>query len=122
MNAALIAGGIFAFGGLGSAARFAVHRGIVRSHPSEFPLGTFVVNIVGAFLLGALYGADAIGDAMELAGVGFLGGFTTFSTWIYESEKLAVDGYAHGAARNLLVSSAVGYLAVVLGVAIGRAI
>lgn len=122
MSPALVAGGVFLFGGLGSAARFAVHKRIVRSHPSEFPLGTFVVNIVGAFLLGLLYGANAIGSEMELAGVGFLGGFTTFSTWMYESERLAVDGYAHGAARNIAISSAVGYLAVVLGVATGQAL
>jgi CrcB protein len=122
MNGLAVAAGIFLFGGLGSAARFAVHKGIVRSHPSEFPLGTFIVNILGAFLLGLLYGAAAIGDAATFAGVGFLGGFTTFSTWMYESERLAVDGYANGAARNLAVSSAVGYLAVTLGVALGQAL
>lgn len=120
MNAAAVALGIFFFGGLGSIIRFWLHRSIVRGHPSEFPLGTFVANIGGAFLIGVLFGAHASGDGLKIAATGFLGGFTTFSTWMYESERLAVDGYAQGAARNLAVSSAVGFLAVTAGVAVGQ--
>lgn len=119
MNGLLVAAGIFFFGGLGSGARFWIHRSIVRSHPSEFPLGTFVANIVGAFLIGVLFGARVSGDELKIAATGFLGGFTTFSTWMYESERLGVDGYASGAARNVAVSSAIGFLAVTAGVAIG---
>ncbi len=122
MNGVLLALGVFFFGGLGSAARFWIHRAIVRDHPADFPLGTFIVNITGAFLIGLLFGASADGDEMKIAAVGFLGGFTTFSTWMYESEKLAVDGYAHGAVRNVAFSSAIGFLAVTLGVAIGQAL
>ncbi|MFT4050063.1 MAG: fluoride efflux transporter CrcB [Solirubrobacterales bacterium] len=120
MNGVLVVIGVFFFGGLGSAARFAIHRGVVRADPSDFPLGTFIVNIVGALLLGTLYGAHATSDFMEVAGIGFLGGFTTFSTWMYESERLNVDGYADGAIRNVAVSAAVGFLAVTIGVAIGQ--
>lgn len=119
MNGLVVALGVFLFGGLGSAARFAVHRGVVRADPRDFPLGTFIVNICGAFLLGLLHGAAVAGGAVEIAGIGFLGGFTTFSTWMYESERLAVDGYASAAARNIAISSAAGLVAVALGVAVG---
>jgi CrcB protein len=110
------------FGGLGSVARFAVHRGITREDPSAFPLGTFTVNVLGAFVIGVLYGADADHDLTVIAGLGFLGGFTTFSTWMFESERLNVDGYPIGATRNIAFSVAVGFLGVVAGVAIGQAL
>lgn len=122
MNGALVALGVAVFGGLGSVCRFSIHRSITREHPADFPLGTFIANIGGAFLIGALHGAGASSDFTTIAGLGFLGGFTTFSTWMFESERLAVDGYAHGAVRNIAFSTAIGFLAVTLGVAIGRAL
>lgn len=109
-------------GGVGSVARFAVHRGITREDPSAFPLGTFIVNVLGAFAIGVLFGADVSDDVAWIAGVGFLGGFTTFSTWMFESERLAVDGYPVTAARNIAFSTAVGFLGVVAGVALGQAL
>jgi CrcB protein len=118
----IVAIGIGLLGGLGSVARFAVHRGITREDPSAFPLGTFIVNILGAFAIGVLFGAGANEDLTRLAAVGFLGGFTTFSTWMFESERLAVDGYPVTAARNIAFSTAVGFLGVVAGVALGQAL
>lgn len=122
MSGLLLAIGIFFFGGLGSAARLWVHRRVVLAHPADFPLGTFAVNILGAFLIGVLFGAQASEVVVKVAAAGFLGGFTTFSTWMYESERLAVDGYGHSAFRNVAVSSAVGFLAVTAGVAAGQLI
>lgn len=121
MNAVLVAIGVGFFGGVGSVARFAVYRGVVRADPRDFPLGTFIVNVAGAFLLGLLFGLHAVHDAMLIAGLGFLGGFTTFSTWMYESERLIVDGYRGGAVRNIAFSTAAGFVAVTLGVLLGRA-
>jgi CrcB protein len=109
-------------GAFGSVARFAVHRGITREDPSAFPLGTFVVNVLGAFAIGILFGANADHDLTLIAGVGFLGGFTTFSTWMFESERLNVDSYPITAARNIAFSTAVGFLGVVAGVALGQAL
>lgn len=122
MSGLLVALGVAVFGGAGSVCRFAIHRGITREHPSDFPLGTFVANISGAFLIGVLHGYGASSDFTTIAGLGFLGGYTTFSTWMFESERLAVDGYAHGAVRNIAFSTAIGFLAVTLGVAVGQAL
>ena len=122
MNGVLVALAVGICGGVGSVARFAIYRGIVRTDPSEFPLGTFAVNVTGAFLLGLLFGLHAFHDLTLIAGLGFLGGFTTFSTWMYESERLAVDGYASGAVRNVAFSTAAGFVAVTLGVLLGRAL
>ena len=109
-------------GGLGSVARFAVHRGITREDPSAFPLGTFLVNVIGAFAIGILFGAKVDHDVTMIVGLGFLGGFTTFSTWMFESERLNVDGYPVAAARNIAFSTAVGFLGVVAGIALGQAL
>ena len=118
----IVAIAIGLLGGLGSVARFAVHRGITREHPSDFPLGTFVVNVIGAFAIGVMFGANADQDLTLILGLGFLGGFTTFSTWMFESERLNVDGYPVAAARNIAFSTAVGFLGVVAGVALGQAL
>jgi CrcB protein len=115
----LVALGVGLLGGLGSVIRFAVYRAVVRTDPSDFPLGTFLVNACGAFLLGLLFGLHAAHEVMLVAGLGLLGGLTTFSTWMYESERLVVDGYAAGAVRNLVVSTVVGLAAVAAGVALG---
>ncbi|MGH2960555.1 MAG: fluoride efflux transporter CrcB [Solirubrobacterales bacterium] len=117
----IVAVAVGLLGGLGSVARFAVHRGITREDASAFPLGTFIVNVLGAFAIGVLFGADVNRDFALVAGVGFLGGFTTFSTWMFESERLAVDGYAAAAVRNIAISTVAGFAAVAIGVLVGRA-
>jgi fluoride exporter len=117
----IVAIGIGLLGGLGAVARFAIHRGITREDPRDFPLGTFIVNVTGAFALGILFGARASHDLTLLLGLGFLGGFTTFSTWMFESERLTIDGYGAAAVRNIAISTAAGFAAVTIGVLIGRA-
>lgn len=122
MNAVAVALGVALLGGVGSLARFATYRVVVRKEPTDFPFGTFLVNVVGAFLLGLMFGVHAVHDAMLVAGTGFVGGLTTFSTWMYESERLIVDGERTGAMRNIALSSAVGLAAVAAGVALGHAL
>lgn len=122
MNGALLAIGVALFGGAGSVCRFAIHRSVTRGKPADFPLGTFIANVSGAVLIGVLHGAGASNDFATIAGIGFLGGFTTFSTWMFESERLAVDGYVHGAVRNVAFSTAFGFLALTAGVAAGQAL
>jgi CrcB protein len=76
---------IAAAGALGAYARFRVGGEVARRHPGTFPWGTFVVNLTGAFVLGGLTGAHVTGDALLICGTGFLGGYTTFSTWMVET-------------------------------------
>lgn len=121
MNGLLVAIGIGALGGAGASIRFAVHHAVTNHDPGEFPLGTFIVNITGAFLLGLLFGAHLAHDAMLIVGVGLLGGLTTFSTWMLETNRLVADGHTAQAARNVALSLVLGLGAAALGVLVGGA-
>lgn len=112
--------GIALLGACGALARV-LGDGWVRTatgHP-ELPLGTLAVNIAGSGALGLLTGAHVTGDAILLAGTGFLGAFTTFSTWMVESERLAGRGRVALAFAYLGLSSALGVAACGAGWAIG---
>lgn len=106
-------------GGVGAAARFGIDRTISARREGEFPLGTFAINIVGAFVLGLLTGASVTGTWLFVVGTGFLGSFTTFSTWIFETDRLAEDGEEAVALANLGVSMAAGLAAAGAGWALG---
>jgi fluoride exporter len=103
-------------GGVGALARFAVD-GLVASRAGsfEFPWGTFVVNISGAFVLGLLAGAALHGDALLLAGTATLGSYTTFSTWVFETHRLGEDGSLGVGVLNIVASLVVGVAAAWLG-------
>ena len=81
-------------GALGACARYLVGVGIGSAHSGPFPLGTFVVNVVGCFVLGFLGELvaphhEGTGGMVHYAlGVGFLGSFTTFSTFGHETHRL----------------------------------
>jgi CrcB protein len=106
-------------GGLGAVARFRLDSGVSARGDREFPLGTFTVNIVGSFALGLLTGADVTGSWLFVVGTGFLGSFTTFSTWMFETERLAEDGEETLAAANLALSGVAGLAAAGVGWAVG---
>ena len=108
-----------ALGGAGAVLRFVIDSLIGSTAGRTFPLGTFAINISGAFLLGLLDGLAVTGDALILAGTATLGSYTTFSTWMLESHRSAEDGAAVTAFANIAVSLAVGFGAVALGHAIG---
>ena len=109
-------------GGIGALVRFALDGAISERSRTEFPLGTFAVNVSGAFLLGLITGLGLHGDALVIAGTGALGSYTTFSTWVLESHRLGEDGQAGVMALNVALSRAVGLGAVALGRAIGSAL
>lgn len=119
MRTVLLTGGIGALGGFGAVARYWVHNAIVRVDPRDFPLGTFIVNFLGAFLLGVLAGAQAGHDLLLLLGTGLFGAFTTFSTWMFETERMTVDGATRGAVTNVAISVVAGLIAVIVGIEIG---
>jgi CrcB protein len=85
----------------------------------EFPLGTFVINIAGSFCLGVLAGRSVTGSALLLAGTALLGSFTTFSTWMLETERLAEEAEERLALANIAFSLAGGLAAALLGWALG---
>ena len=102
-------------GGLGAVGRYLVGAAVSLRFGGHFPLGTFVVNISGAFALGLLTGMAPSTDAMRILGLGLLGGYTTFSTWMLESKRLAGERRTPVGAANLVASVLVGLLAVWLG-------
>jgi len=112
---------------VGGNARFILARGVGSAVTTRFPLGTFLINVSGSFILGLIGGllaqrAVAHPDAVRLAlGVGFCGGFTTFSTFEYESLALFEDGLWVTAAANMALSVFVGLVAVRLGALAVRA-
>jgi CrcB protein len=106
--------GIGLFGAVGAIARFLLDGVVSARAGSIFPWGTLVVNLTGAFALGFVTGKLS-GDAQLLVGTGLLGGYTTFSTWMFESHRLGEDGELRASVVNLLGSLILGILAVWLG-------
>lgn len=94
---------------------------------SSFPLGTFTVNVIGCFIIGLLAGLLIIsGEISEKARlfvvVGFLGGFTTFSAFSFESLNLLRSGHSITALTYVLLTLVITLLVTCLGYIIGRAI
>lgn len=114
-------------GGLGALCRYWVEGIIARRYSGIFPLGTFIVNVSGAFLLGLLFTVMTerflVNPSLRSAlTIGLLGAYTTFSTLSLETFRLLEDGaYLYGFV-NALGSMAAGLVAVWLGVVAGRAI
>ena len=116
-----------AFGALGALARYGVSGIVQRVWRTTFPIGTLVVNLTGALaaglLLGLLTGRDVPDMLVLAAGVGFLGGYSTFSTWMVETVFAAESGGRVGlrrAAENLAIPLVGGVAAVGIGFAIGQ--
>lgn len=114
-------------GGAGALARYGLEGAVMRNRDTAFPLGTLVVNVSGCFLLGLAFAllteraliAPAVRTALT---VGFLGAFTTFSTFSLESFRLLSDGAVGLALGNVALSVAGGLAAVWAGIVIGRAL
>jgi len=113
-------------GFIGANARFVVARLVGAAFETRFPLGTFIINVSGSFLLGVLGTIIAVkvvpnSEAMRLAlGVGFLGAFTTFSTFEFETHALLDDGSWLLATTNMFASLFVGLLAVRAGIVVAK--
>ena len=75
-------------GCLGAVSRYGTGQWIRRQSPGRFPIGTFLVNMSGSFLLGLLVGSHMNHQWMLFAGTGFMGAYTTFSTFKVESQHL----------------------------------
>jgi CrcB protein len=110
-------------GGAGAVVRFLVDGAVSARLGKRFPYGILAVNLSGAFALGVLVGAALDGDAYRLLGTGLLGAYTTFSTWMFDAERLATADERRGAAALYIVMSLLlGLAAVWLGRQVGRAL
>jgi fluoride exporter len=112
-------------GGLGALARYGLSSLVQRYSGAMFPWGTFVVNVLGAFVFGFIWSLVEQRLVMSIETrvillTGFLGGFTTFSSFMFESAALITDGQWGLAALNLGGQVMAGLAAVFLGLALGR--
>lgn len=105
--------------GLGAVTRYVVDQVVQHRTRGEFPYGTLLINVSGSLLLGLVTGLSLHHGlpptATVVIGVGFAGGYTTLSTWAWESLALAETGELVQAALNIAGSFAVGLLAAAAG-------
>ncbi|MEU2898517.1 fluoride efflux transporter CrcB [Streptomyces sp. NPDC001273] len=110
----------------GAPLRYLTDRAVQSRHDSVFPWGTFTVNVTGSLVLGLLTGAAAAGAADSrlqlLLGTGLCGALTTYSTFSYETLRLAETGARGYAAANVVASVAAGLGAAFAGAALAGAV
>lgn len=122
MNVLLVAAG----GAIGAVLRYLLGAWIQGRLGPDFPWGTFIVNVSGSLLIGVVLGlvdrGALSGEARLFLAVGILGGYTTFSTFSYETLQLIEQGNLGATLLNALGQVAAGLVAVYVGVVISRAI
>jgi CrcB protein len=91
----------------------------LRDRSAGLAVGTFVINVSGSFILGLLDGLALSGEASVLIGTAAIGAYTTFSTWMLQTQVLSADGLRRAALLNVGLSILTGFAAVLLGRAIG---
>jgi fluoride exporter len=111
---------------VGAPLRYLTDRTVQSRHASLFPWGTFAVNVAGCLVLGVLTGAASAGAASAhvqlLVGTGLCGALTTYSTFSYETLRLAEEGAGPLAAANAVASVAAGVGAAFAGTALAGAV
>ena len=113
-------------GAIGAVSRWKISEYCTRLGPENFPFGTFTVNIIGSFLLGILMSMSVNETVPETwrvpIAVGFLGSFTTFSTFSVETINLLQQGNGRMALLNLGSQLGIGLMAAAVGLTIGAAL
>lgn len=114
-------------GFLGAIARFWLGAYVSERMGTKFPYGTFLINCSGSFFIGLIVTILAERTHMNpnwryLLPIGFIGAYTTFSTFEYETLRAMQDGQLLGGFLNIGLSVAVGFAMVWLGVVLGRAV
>ncbi|MFE6049770.1 fluoride efflux transporter CrcB [Kitasatospora sp. NPDC056446] len=111
---------------VGAPLRYLTDRAVQSRHDSVFPWGTFTVNVVGCLILGTVTGAVTAGAASSqvqlLLGTGLCGALTTYSTFSYETLRLAETGAGRYALANVAGSLAAGLAAVYAGAELAAAL
>ncbi|MEU7552902.1 fluoride efflux transporter CrcB [Streptomyces sp. NPDC044571] len=115
---------VLAGAAVGAPLRYLADRAVQERHDSVFPWGTFAVNAAACLALGLLTGAVLAGSASSrwhlLLGTGLCGALSTYSTFSYETLRLAERGWRFLAAANVAASVLAGLGAVTLGSQVGR--
>lgn len=115
----LVWAGVVLIGGAGAVVRFLADGVVSSAAGRDFPIGTMAVNVSGAVVLGLLTGL-ALGHYQALLfGTAAVGSYTTFSTWMLETQRLAEERQHRKAIANVAVSLALGVAAAALGRLIG---
>lgn len=119
----MIIAGLIVAGALGAVLRYLVDRTVQRRMATDFPLGIMVVNLTGSFALGLLTGAATHHVVstpwLAVAGTGFVGAYTTFSTFTFDTVRLAENDQVGFSVLNVAVSLALGIGAAAAGLAVG---
>ena len=114
-------------GGMGALARYGLAGFVQKISGVSFPWGTLVVNLTGCFLAGLLWSLFEnrwiiSGETRTVVLVGFMGAFTTFSTFIFETGDLLRSAQWMYATANLTIQNVIGLLALFIGMTVGRLI
>jgi fluoride exporter len=114
-------------GAAGTLARYGLSGLVQRWHPTSFPWGTLAVNGLGCLLFGIIWALSEErmligGSARMVLLVGFMGAFTTFSTFAFETTQMLDDSQWMMAASNLIVQNVCGIILLLVGIAVGRLI
>lgn len=111
---------------VGAPMRYLTDRTVQSRHDTVFPWGTFAVNVVGSVVLGVVTGAATAGAASDhvqlLVATGFCGALTTYSTFSYETLRLAEEGAGFFAVANVVAGVVAGLGAAFTGVAVAQAV
>lgn len=117
-----VALGVALAGGLGAVLRVVVTAAVSAREGHRLPWGTLAVNLTGALALGLLAGGGVTGTPFDLAGTGLLGGYTTFSTWMAEGDRLAAEDHRGRTATYIALSLVAGLATFAAGHALGVAV
>lgn len=117
----LVWAGVGLGGGAGAVFRFLLDAAVTARIKGSMPYGTLAVNLSGAALLGLVAGSAQNPALSLIIGTGAIGGYTTFSTWMFESHRLGEDRRTAQARRNVLVTLFAGLLCTALGYRVGGA-
>ncbi len=114
-------------GAVGTGARYLIGGLVARWLGSEFPYGTLFINVLGSFLIGFVQQVGlttlAIPETTRLVlTIGVMGGFTTYSSFSYETISLIENGSWLGAATNVVLTTGLCLVVCVLGLALGRVV
>jgi fluoride exporter len=102
-------------GGAAAAARYLIDAEFAARSDHPFPLGVLAINLAGTLALGLVAGFALSGQALVIVAGGAIGSFTTFSTWMLDSHRLAEAGHAHLVWLNIGFSLIAGFAAIALG-------